>query len=499
MKIIDLLKFSLLLITALFLIVPALAQTQWQRPKRYLMPDIGNTHVTTNKVLVNIDVGTEIPTKIAYWIPGKERPYDNDLTADEISKLKWMPFQPEIMVDLGTGAGDRKIWFVTELENPHEYMQEEQVVTVDDSMPTIVITYPTNRITSQPWLQLQGYCSGDMMNLHYDISNSTGSKLNQDAWPTDKQGWDQQKFDWTKFLFQAYDIALAPGTNLITFHCEVAGNQISTNIEVVFTTAGDTNPPIMTPIWPTNGMDITSPTFTARGFVDDYTATLKGIISGDGRTNEIEGLVERTGTFWVENIPILAETNELTLIATDAAGNSSSTNLTILKSHVELVIESTPTGDDLYKSFGVVTGHIKPVGYDVYVNGAKAVVEPNGHWHSDKAPIYGMGTATFDVSAVLTETNNVSKTSIVDMKNLFSSTANLGQKTIVLNPSQPVCGEFFLHLTGTSGKNFVLMASTNLVNWTPILTNLDSSASFDFTDTNAANYSCRFFRVVPLQ
>jgi hypothetical protein len=45
----------------------------------------------------------------------------------------------------------------------------------------------------------------------------------------------------------------------------------------------------------------------------------------------------------------------------------------------------------------------------------------------------------------------------------------------------------------------VLMASTNLVNWTPILTNLDSSASFDFTDPNTANYSCRFFRVVPLQ
>lgn len=140
---------------------------------------------------------------------------------------------------------------------------------------------------------------------------------------------------------------------------------------------------------------------------------MEGIISGDGQTNEIDGEVERTGTYWVENIPILAETNELTLIATDVAGNSSSTNLTILKSHedVGLVFESLPSGKDLYQPFGVVTGRVKP-GYDVYVNGAKAVVEPNGHWRAENVPISAGGTASFDVTTVLTETNIVSKTSM---------------------------------------------------------------------------------------
>ena len=497
MKQIRLFQCALFVTASLLLIAPVLAQNQWQRPKRYLEPRIGNNHVTTNRLLVKIDVGTEIPARIAYWVLGKEPRHDSELNEAEINKLTWMPFQPEIMVDLGPGAGDRRIWFVTEFENPKGYMQTKRNVTVDDTMPTIVITYPTNRITSQPWLQLQGYASGMMLNLHYDISNSSGSKLNQNALPTDRQGWDQNTFDWTKFCFQCYDIALAPGTNSITFHCEVAGNQLSTNIEVVFTTAQDTNPPVITPRWPTNGMFVSGPNFTARGMLDDYTASLKGVISGGERTNEIRGLVERNGNFWLENIPLLAETNELALIATDAASNSSTTILTIYKSDVDLVIESTPTGQDLYKSFGFVTGRVKP-GYDVYVNGVKAVVEPNGHWHADKTPIYGMGTATFDVTAIPTETSPTATHQPRGIKNLLSSTANLGQEPIVLNASHAACGNFSLHLTGTSGKSFILLNSTNLVNWTPILTNINSTASFDFTYTNAANYPCRFFRVVPV-
>lgn len=370
-------------------------------------------------------------------------------------------------------------------------------MTVETELPSVVITYPTNRITSQPWLQLQGYCSGLMLNPGYDISNSTGTKLNQDALPTDNQGWDEKKFDWTRFCFQAFDIELAPGTNSITFHCEVAGNRVATNIEVVFTTVGDTNPPVIKPYWPTNGMEISGSTFSARGAVDDYTATMKGIISGGGHTNEINGLVERNGTFWVENIPILSNENILTFIATDAAGNSSQTNLLLTKSEIDLVIESTPTGDDLYKPTGLVSGRVTP-GYDVYVNGTKAVVSPDGQWRSDKTPIYGMGTATFDATAVPSEATWAAKNSAAGIKNLLTAAADLKQEPIVINPSQSACGTFAIHLTGTYGKKFVLMDSTNLLSWTPILTNFNSSPTFDFTDTNTANYSCRFFKVVPL-
>ena len=75
-------QIALFFIAVSFLFVPILVQSQQQRPKRELWPEIGNNHVTTNRVLVKIAVGEEIPARIAYWIPGENRQYDNQLTAE---------------------------------------------------------------------------------------------------------------------------------------------------------------------------------------------------------------------------------------------------------------------------------------------------------------------------------------------------------------------------------------------------------------------------------
>jgi len=77
--------------------------------------------------------------------------------------------------------------------------------------------------------------------------------------------------------------------------------------------------------------------------------------------------------------------------------------------------------------------------------------------------------------------------------------ANLGTNIITLNASTPACGSFKLHMNGLFGRGFILFSSTNLISWEPVLTNLNSSAAFDYTDTNMANYGCRFFQVRPLQ
>ena len=47
-----------------------------------------------------------------------------------------------------------------------------------------------------------------------------------------------------------------------------------------------------------------------------------------------------------------------------------------------------------------------------------------------------------------------------------------------------------------SGFTFVTLASTNLVNWTPIATNVSVSATAVITDTQAANYPRRFYKVM---
>jgi hypothetical protein len=46
------------------------------------------------------------------------------------------------------------------------------------------------------------------------------------------------------------------------------------------------------------------------------------------------------------------------------------------------------------------------------------------------------------------------------------------------------------------GSTYVILASTDLHNWTPISTNIALSASVAFTDSGASNYPGRFYRVM---
>jgi len=52
-------------------------------------------------------------------------------------------------------------------------------------------------------------------------------------------------------------------------------------------------------------------------------------------------------------------------------------------------------------------------------------------------------------------------------------------------------GHFSFLVSGNTGSNYVVQASTDLVHWTSITTNL---APFTFVDTNTVTYSKRFYR-----
>jgi hypothetical protein len=55
--------------------------------------------------------------------------------------------------------------------------------------------------------------------------------------------------------------------------------------------------------------------------------------------------------------------------------------------------------------------------------------------------------------------------------------------------------QFSLNLMGVPGSSYVILASTNLVDWVPLQTN---TAPFTFVDTNAASFNQRFYRAVYL-
>ena len=55
-------------------------------------------------------------------------------------------------------------------------------------------------------------------------------------------------------------------------------------------------------------------------------------------------------------------------------------------------------------------------------------------------------------------------------------------------------GQTLLRLNGQAGINFAIDASTNLLNWTALITNVATGGSFDYTDTGAPAFSRRLYR-----
>ena len=382
-----------------FSLLANLAHGQQIFPPRYFFPGIEFDHLTTNKMVVKNTIGKETPVAMAYWVPGKAHEYDNPLSDDEIHNLNWQPFKPEMLVDLGAGAGKRNVWLVAKWENPTEYQKEELGITVDAEMPSVVITNPTNRITFQSLLRLQGYCSGYPMNPQYDISNAAGVTFNQNAFGTD------HTFGWEKVYFEAVDIPLAPGTNIINFHCEIAGNRVSTNIVLVFATSGKTNPPVFKLRWPPDGDIISGSGFDMDGTCDDPSAEFMALVCDDqGKATHRHGhagrdSLGRDGGFIVESVPLSEGIENITLIDMDATHNSAFTNITVGKSDFVMYMDPVADPQELWHPrISKVTGYYSRTNHPVSVNGVKATMKPDGHWEAVNVPI-DVANTHFEITA----------------------------------------------------------------------------------------------------
>ena len=110
-------------------------------------------------------------------------------------------------------------------------------------------------------------------------------------------------------------------------------------------------------IWPQDGAQISDDNFTVQAQTDDNTSTVMAVITdGNGNTNTAGGLVEQNGTIWVQNLPLAAGANQLTLTVTNASG-SSTTNLTVYQSSVLVTVDPL-TPDQFNQTSVTVTGTI---------------------------------------------------------------------------------------------------------------------------------------------
>ncbi|HEY1661497.1 MAG TPA: hypothetical protein VGI03_03695 [Verrucomicrobiae bacterium] len=259
----------------------------------------------------------------------------------------------------------------------------------------LILTNPAIRTVSQPMIQLQGVVNKTLSALTFDVSNALGVVTNQTGyWQAAFYDTNVQNF--TTNTFQCYDVPLTNGLNTVTLHAtDLAGDVITTNFNFTLDYSTDTNPPGLNILWPQNETFISGNSFTLQAQIDDDTATVRASINGQISA----GVVERSGKVWVNDLPMAAGTNILTLTATDAAGNSMSTNVVLIQSPV-LVTFDPLSGSQLNQSNVVVMGTISDTNstYDIFVNGVEAgYVDDQGDWAATNVPVSPTGTAMFDV------------------------------------------------------------------------------------------------------
>ncbi len=207
----------------------------------------------------------------------------------------------------------------------------------------------------------------------------------------------------------------------------------------------DTAPPVLTLIWPQDGTAISGDYFTLLAQVDDNTITVTAqIVDANGNTNTIQGLAERNGRVWAQNLPLTSRENTLTVVAIDAAGNISVTNLTVFRSEITVTLNPLSQGQ-LNQAFVNVSGTVSDPSCAVVVNGKTANVNSDGTWEADNVLVSPAGMATFDVETYAGQQANlahvtgralsVNSGAVIHGNDAGANTANGSQ---LFNQAQPV-------------------------------------------------------------
>lgn len=313
-----------------------------------------------------------------------------------LSDAVWIPFSAVPNVLLGTNDGTYSVTFGF-VGSDGQTNWTTATVTLDTTPPPLFITGPTNSIVTQPVIQLTGYSPEALASLSYDITNASGLATNQQVLVLD-QFYDTNVWKFTTNTFQAFDLPLTNGLNIITLHAtDLAGNSTTLTTNFTLDYSSKTNPPVFGINWPLNGVEICGSNFNCNGSVSDPTATITvEMVDTSGDSNVINASVGRDGNFWAEDLPLGGGTNYLILTATDAAGNTATTNLTVVQGDIGLAIDPIAAGQTL------VTGEIdsdRSGGYSVWVNGNQATNNRDGTWSAQIASI-GIGGGMVEAIAI---------------------------------------------------------------------------------------------------
>lgn len=104
--------------------------------------------------------------------------------------------------------------------------------------------------------------------------------------------------------------------------------------------------------------------------------------------------------------------------------------------------------------------------------------------------ITNLAGGTYTLLAMATDTYGLTATNAITV-------TVTGGAPVALNSSRLTAGQFLFDVTGlTAGKTNIVLVSTDLASWTPVQTNIASSASFTVTNTTAL--ARQFYRILQL-
>jgi len=334
----------------------------------------------------------------------------------------WQPFSSNVPVAL-IGDGNHSVWIgLRGFPADGAQSWEPVSLTLDTRAPVLTITNPITSVLSQSPISIKGYANEALNSLTFDISNAIGILTNQSGLLAGAF-YDTNLLAFTTNNLECPDIDLAVGTNLVTLHAtDWAGN--ATDLTLVLDYLSDTNPPVVSLVWPQDGDQVSGTNLALEARVDDASATVIAVANGV----TAQGLVERSGTVWVQNLPILSGTNAITLFASNALGGVRTVSLNVVQNDVGLVIY--PLGSNQWNQpFVNVSGSVNDPTDLVSVNGSVVGVNLDDSWEADHVSVSASGTASL-------------------MVQVYDSNFNLIASQTLNQPQPPVIGlmSYFGHI-----------------------------------------------------
>jgi hypothetical protein len=353
-----------------------------------------NSYTRTISTTLSLIVSKGVPSSAAILVD------DTDFDS-----ANWSGYSPSNVTVNLISEGWHDVWIglrgrLTNSTPAWQYLK----LKLDTTPPLLVVTNPTSPTVAQPMIELQGFSVEPLARFSCDLSNSLGFTTNTMALAFDRD-YDTNVGEFSTNYFQVFDVPITNGLNVLTLHAiDLAGNVSTTNVYVTLDYGGKTNAPVIQLHWPRDGQTV-SGGFAIRGLADDFTASVSAsFVDTNGVTNILDAIVERDGTFWIENVPPTIGSTTLQVTATDATGNKSATNFTVFQSPISLAI--TDSYFDSTHPTGTIYGSIDSTNYAVWVNGVQASLIGSGRWIANNVPINDGGTAVFQARAIPNDDNS---------------------------------------------------------------------------------------------